>query len=76
MPKYWVKNYFAHGRFPEIGQKQKMEKERKRDTPGTRGWSKLRDRTLAVPKKRAKNHLLFLKKNKNYLKFFFFAYLF
>ena len=23
MPKYWLKNYFAHGRFPEVGQKQK-----------------------------------------------------
>ena len=32
MPKYWVKNYFAHGRFPEVGQKQKTEKkERKRE---------------------------------------------
>ena len=30
MPKYWVKNYFAHGRFPEVGQKQKTkEKEEK-----------------------------------------------
>ena len=26
MPKYWVKDYFAHGRFPEVGQKQKTEK--------------------------------------------------
>ena len=25
MPKYWVKNYFAHGRFPEVSQKQKTE---------------------------------------------------
>ena len=36
MPKYWGKNYFAHGSFPEVGQKQKTEKkrgerERKRD---------------------------------------------
>ena len=31
MPKYWVKNYFAHGRFPEVGQKQKTEKEKKRE---------------------------------------------
>ena len=31
MPKYWVKNYFAHGRFPEVGQKQETEKERKRE---------------------------------------------
>ena len=26
MPKYWGKNYFAHGSFPEVGQKQKMER--------------------------------------------------
>ena len=31
MPKYWVKNYFAHGRFPEVGQKQKTEKEREKE---------------------------------------------
>jgi len=29
MPKYWVKNYFAHGRFPEVGQKQKTEKKKR-----------------------------------------------
>ena len=49
MPKYWVKNYFAHGRFPEVGQKQKTEKkEREKDTPGTLGGPGGRDRTLAV----------------------------
>ena len=26
MPKYWGRNYFAHGRFLEVGQKQKTEK--------------------------------------------------
>ena len=34
MPKYWVKNYFAHGRFPEVGKKQKTEgkkEERKKE---------------------------------------------
>ena len=31
MPKYWVKNYFAHGRFPEVGQKQKMEKKKEEE---------------------------------------------
>ena len=32
MPKYWVKNYFTHGKFPEVGQKQKTEKkERKKE---------------------------------------------
>ena len=30
MPKYWVKIYFVHGRFPEVGQKQKTEKKEKR----------------------------------------------
>ena len=29
MPKYWVKNYFTHGRFPEVGQKQKTEEKKK-----------------------------------------------
>ena len=31
MPKYWVNNYFAHGRFPEVGQKQKTEKKEKKE---------------------------------------------
>ena len=31
MPKYWVKNYFTHGRFPEVGKKQKTEKKRERE---------------------------------------------
>ena len=30
MPKYWGKNYFAHGSFPEMGQKQKTERKRKK----------------------------------------------
>ena len=30
MPKYWGKNYFAHGRFTEVGQKQKTEKKERR----------------------------------------------
>ena len=30
MPKYWVKNYFAHGRFPEVGEKQKTEEKKER----------------------------------------------
>ena len=32
MPKYWGKQIFTHGRFPEVGQKQKTEnkKEKKR----------------------------------------------
>ena len=32
MPKYWGKQIFAHGRFPEVGQKQKTEeKEEERE---------------------------------------------
>ena len=30
-PKYWGGNYFAHGRFPKVGQKQKTEKKKKRE---------------------------------------------
>ena len=43
MPKYWVKNYFTHGRFPEVGQKQKTEKkERKRERKLVITMAKLR----------------------------------
>ena len=28
MPKYWGKQIFAHGKFPEVGQKQKTEREK------------------------------------------------
>ena len=31
MPKYWVKNYFAHGSYPEVGQKQKTENKEERE---------------------------------------------
>ena len=59
MQKYWVKNYFAHGRFPEVGQKQKTEK----NTPGTAGGPGGRDRTLAVterwPSRKRENDLFF-----------------
>ena len=30
MPKYWGKQIFTHGRFPEVGQKQKTENKKKR----------------------------------------------
>ena len=29
MPKYWGTQIFAHGRFPEMGEKQKTEREKK-----------------------------------------------
>ena len=31
MPKYWGKQIFALGRFPEVGQKQKTEKKKERE---------------------------------------------
>ena len=34
MPKYWGKQIFAHGRFPEVGQKQKTEREKKEKKRG------------------------------------------
>ena len=34
MPKYWRKQIFAHERFPEVGQKQKTEEEKRRLNDG------------------------------------------
>ena len=31
MPKYWGKQIFAHGRFPEVRQKQKTEREKEKE---------------------------------------------
>ena len=33
MPKYWGKQIFTHGRFPEVGEKQKTEKKEERKRP-------------------------------------------
>ena len=30
MPKYWGKQIFTHGRFPEVGEKAEKEEEEKR----------------------------------------------
>ena len=30
MPKYWGKQIFTHGRFAEVGQKQKTEKKKRK----------------------------------------------
>ena len=55
MPKYWGENYFAHGRFPEVGQKQKTEKKEeerlndgKNNGQATHGARKHAWRTQAV----------------------------
>ena len=34
MPKYWGKQIFTHGRFPDVGQKQKTEKREKKKQAG------------------------------------------
>ena len=31
MPKYWGKQIFAHGKFPEVGQKQKTEGKKEKE---------------------------------------------
>ena len=36
MPKYWGKQIFAHGRFPEVGQKQETERKETAGGPGGR----------------------------------------
>ena len=42
MPKYWGGNYFAHGSFPEVGQKQKTEKKKEKDRKLVITMAKLR----------------------------------
>ena len=31
MPKYWGGNYFTHGSFPEVGQRQKTERKKEEE---------------------------------------------
>ena len=31
MPKYWGKQIFTHGRFSEVGEKEKAEKKKKKE---------------------------------------------
>ena len=55
MPKYWGKQIFTHGRFPEVGQKQKTEKKKRErlndgdnNGPATHGTGKHAWRTQAA----------------------------
>ena len=62
MAKYWAKQIFVHGSFPEVGEKQKTEREKKKEKRGenerwTRVGSGGRDQTLAV-KSRKNNRKL------------------
>ena len=57
MTKYWGKQIFTHGSFPEVGQKQKTEE--RKDTPGTAGGQGGRDRTLAIKIKKITQNLFF-----------------
>ena len=38
MPKYWGKQIFTHGRFPEVGEKQKAEKKEKGEKSRWKQW--------------------------------------
>ena len=40
MPKYWGKQIFAHGSFPEVGQKQKTEKSKREKSNTQAAWAK------------------------------------
>ena len=55
MPTFWVKNYFAHGSFPEVGQKQKTEKIRTWEIP--RSGSKAEDGEKERKKERERERL-------------------
>ena len=67
MPKYSVTNYFAHVRFPEVGQKQKTEREKEKERlndgnnngQATHGALKHAWRTQAAWAKKKCKHSLF-----------------
>ena len=44
MPKYWGKQIFTHGRFLEVGQKQKTEKKKKGTHASRLGQKRERER--------------------------------
>ena len=53
----WIKNYISYKCISIVnwlGTRKHLNDDFISNTPGTRGWSRLRDRTLAVAKNRAK----------------------
>ena len=75
MSKYWGKQVFTHGRFPEVGQKQKTErKKKKKNTPGTAGGPGGRDRTLAVKRRINSRKSAYFRKKIKITIFFFFLF--
>ena len=69
MPKYWVKNYFAHGRFPKVGQKQKTEYSR------DCGWPRRPWPNAGREKKKNSQKSAFFRKKIKITDFFFCIYL-
>ena len=53
MPKYWGKQIFTQGSFPEVGQKQKTEKERKKKDGNNNGQLSIANATSARARKAA-----------------------
>ena len=72
MTKYWGGNYFAQGRFPKVGQKQKTE----RNIPGTAGGPGGRDQTLVIKSKKTAEKKTFFSLKNNIFPIFFVAYIF
>ena len=50
MPKYWVKQIFTHARFPEVGQKEKTERERMK-VGNNNGQLRIANSTSGGPRK-------------------------
>ena len=49
MPKYWGKQIFTHGRFLEVGQKQKTEKKKKKEERGAKVGNNNGQLRIATP---------------------------
>ena len=66
MPKYWGKLIFAHVRFPEVGQKQKTEREREKkerlNDGNNNGQLRIENTTSGVARKAAWAKILSVQK--------------
>ena len=68
MPKYWRKQIFAYGRFPEVGQKQKTEREEERLNNGrNNGQLRIANATSGGARKAAWANVVDLWKESNRL---------
>ena len=58
MPKYWGKQIFAYGRFPEVGKKQKRERKERLNDGNNNGQLRIANATSGGARKAAWANIL------------------